>query len=296
MKMFNKKKNPEPGRATSSVPRADVFSYYSSRSRTTESVGRGETTKSVNKPTLLNHFPTILGGMAIIVCLVYLMTLNPRPRVISFADKTPNLLQEHSIYGDYVAGLMTASVWNRFKMTADTGTIADQLKKQFPELADVSVVIPLASRRPILELQPAEPVLLITSEQGAALVGNDGRALMEARQAPSDLIKDLPQVNDESRTVIKTGEYALTKEKVRFIKTVTSQLEQSSLNIENIVLPTLPHELHVRVRGEGYYIKFHMLGDARLQSGAYLAVRENLGDSEPGDYIDVRLEDKVYYR
>lgn len=277
-----------------------MFSYHSSRNRTGVSVGRENihNTKAKNKSQLMYHLPVVLTVAVIVGSLAYLSTLTASPKITPYVNATPNLLQEDGVYLSAATEILNSSPLNRSKLTIDTDRVALRLKQQFPELSEVTVIMPLAGRRPIIEIQPADPVLTIAAESGVYVLDSDGRAVMNARKTPAALIDGLPLLRDETGAPVELGKLALTRDMVSYVRNIDEQLKNAEIDVESMTLPAIPHELHLRVKGERYYVKFHTLGDARLQSGAYLAVRDDLlkNNHAPTEYIDVRLEDKVYYR
>lgn len=279
---------------------APVFSYYSSRNRASAPVGRNHNhdAKPKSARRLAYQLPAILTAAIILFSLAYLSTLTTSPKIVPYVESTPNLLQDSKVYAAAAADILDDSILNRSKLTIDTDKIAAELKQKFPELAEVSVVMPLAGRRPIIELQPADPALIIAAESGVFILNADGRAVMDARKAPAGLTENVPLLADETATPVELGSLALTKDMVAYVNNVSHQLRSADMEIESMVLPTLPHELHLRVVGEEYYVKLNTLGDARIQSGAFLAVHESLSKQNqlPAEYIDVRLEDKVFYK
>jgi len=54
----------------------------------------------------------------------------------------------------------------------------------------------------------------------------------------------------------------------------------------------------VKVKGVPYNVKFNLMGDARAEAGTYLAVKQRLeaGHVTPGSYIDVRVDERAYYK
>jgi uncharacterized Ntn-hydrolase superfamily protein len=56
--------------------------------------------------------------------------------------------------------------------------------------------------------------------------------------------------------------------------------------------------LHLRIEGKAYLVKFNLRGDAREEAGAFLAVKQHLerAGKTPEQYIDVRVDNKTYYR
>lgn len=299
--MIFKRKPTSPGRSPLPRPQSNVFSYYSNRNRSDEAVGRNLNAqpkiRSV-KIDWVNHWPMIVAGVALIVSAFFVLTLNPSPKISVKADSVPNLLRDNNVYAEAAAQLIKMSIWNRLKPTIDSQSISNDLKREFPELANVEVVIPLAARRPVIEITPATPALIVAGQQGTFVVDKHGRAVIEVRRAPSAITQKLPILTDDSGAAHELGSLVLSKESANFVQVVRQQLEAAEVEIDTMTLPALPYELHLRLKGEGYYVKFHTLGDARRQSGAFLAVRDHLRQikATAREYIDVRVEEKAYYQ
>jgi hypothetical protein len=54
----------------------------------------------------------------------------------------------------------------------------------------------------------------------------------------------------------------------------------------------------MHINGAGYFVKFNLHGDAREEAGSYLAVKDYLASNQktPGEYVDVRVENRAYYK
>lgn len=126
----------------------------------------------------------------------------------------------------------------------------------------------------------------------------NGRAIADAHDVESSIKDDLPVVQDESGLPIKRGQTALPKETVSFIETVAGQLEAKRIAVQTIVLPPIANELHIRLSGQPYFVKFDVRGEGRLQAGSLIAVKEKLEADKrtPKEYIDVRVPDKAFYK
>ncbi len=80
---------------------------------------------------------------------------------------------------------------------------------------------------------------------------------------------------------------------------MSAQLSQESLQPESITLPAVAaNEADVRIVGQSYFVKFSTLIDPRQAVGAYQIVKAKLDTdhTSPKEYIDVRVEEKVFYR
>lgn len=282
---------------------APVFSYHSNRSSDLDVQTRNNKNdvqaRQRKHPVWVGYFPSIVSLLIVIAAVCYLTTLAASPRVaISTNPNQPAVLQPTQVYEQATAELIKDSIFNRSKITIDTDKIAETLEADFPELGEIIIAIPLIGRRPLVQTNPASPALILVGKGGSFMIDNRGIPVLKANQLASSIKNVLPVVTDSSDTEIKLGEQILTTDKVDFMQTVHTQLKSKKLVVESYTLPAQANELHVRLAGKGYFIKFNTEADARTQLGTYLAVQERL-DSEgksPNEYIDVRVEERAYVK
>jgi hypothetical protein len=294
--MFRKKQPPAQNRSAGSPGGARVFSYYASRSRSDEGTGRGNlpTPKRERSKTL----PLLLVAGLMMALAAALLSLGTEVRVTAQSAAKPGLLKPTEEYTQEAERIMRSSILNRTKITVDSDRFEAAMKERFPELEAAVLTVPLIGRKPTLILQPAEPVLLLYGEGGRYVVDSNGRALMRVEEVPSSIRKALPAVMDESGLPINRNELVLSKRATLFIRHIHHQLVAKEIKAASFVMPPIPEDLHVRIEGEGYIVKFNMAGDAKVQAGAFLATKKRLDDEKKvaDEYIDVRLEDRAYYR
>ena len=114
------------------------------------------------------------------------------------------------------------------------------------------------------------------------------------KQLASSAVTGLLTVQDESGLEVHAGDQAVTSETVNFIDNVRRQLSDKKLAIDRLVLPAIANEVDIYIKGLPYRVKADVSGDARLQIGAFLATKES--GVNPGEYMDVRVEEKVFYK
>lgn len=301
MKLLRLKKTNKSGRDTRpATPIANVFSYYGNRTSSDNQTKESGLSDGRYSRWSWRTFPTLLSVLIIFVCILYLLWVDTNPRieiVPRSSDKT--LLQSKEIYKVAGKKILDESPLNRLKITLNSDKIASRLKEQFPELTDVAVITPIAGHRLLFELQPSTPAIALSSNgSDLFVIDKRGRAVVKASEVPDILRLKLPVVRDESGLELKVGKFTLTSDNVKFINRVVEQLRLKNINIDTINLTAIPNELHIRPSGHKYYIKFNMAADARLQAGTYLASKAFM-DREaitPTAYIDVRVEERAYYR
>ena len=249
------------------------------------------------------RIPMFVALLVITLCCIEVLSLNSNVKVVPIttdSESTHLFLQGTDIYQKAAQKLFAASVLNDNKLTVDTSHITASLQSQFPELQNVSVALPLIGHRPIVYLQPASPILFLTTQGGGVFIlDKSGRALVGGGVAATQVSQlDLPTVHDDSGVQVKVGQIALPSSDVDFIAQVVGQLKAKGLTVSELDLPAGASELDVHIKAIGYEIRFNMQGNARQQAGVFLATQQYLTAQHvtPGQYIDVRVPERAYYR
>jgi len=296
---FRRKNKQPPTRLPqpSSQP-ASVFSYYASRSHSDINTGRGREPEQSTPSGWWRHLPSLIASAAIIGSIGYLLTLNTTPKFIPLDVTTSSLFQPTANYEAIGRDIFSKSVYSHTKLTIDTDKLARELENQLPELKSISVIIPLFSRRPVVQIQAAQPVLILVNQHGAFVIDTRGRAVLKKSETPSGALQGLPTVSDELGLEIQKGKSALPQHTVSFISQVVAQLRAKDITAKDFTLPAAANELHMRVDNQTYIVKFNLQADARQQVGTFLAVRDRLAGEKtvPKEYIDVRVEERAYYK
>jgi hypothetical protein len=298
--MFGHKNKNQPEIRRPGVPaaRQNVFSYHANRSTPESVVGRGEVRREAHDSGLhaLRNLPAIISGIVIVAAGIYATTLSTSPRV-AMSDDGQQLAHSQQEYQDAAAQIAGSSLLNRSKLTVDTANIESRLRERFPEIRTVEVTVPLLGRRPVVEISTIRPVFTLVNNSGEYFIASDGRATAAAGSYAVKP-KTILQVYDQSGVPLKPGNQILTKDTVAFITAVILQMQAKNVKVASMTLPTVPYELQMRIDGAAYYVRFNTLGDARLQSGTFLALKERLDGQKqkPAEYIDVRVEDRAFYK
>lgn len=310
--MFKKKQPTTPGRnrpvAISERQRASVFSYHANRSssdadstRHTGTTPPNAIERRLQSKGRLKRFMRVLVLIAVLILVILNLIVGTSPRLDIPKQPAGNQLLLHSedVYAQAAANIVSSSFIYRTKLTFNAKTAAEHLAKQFPELGNVIVSVPLIGGQPVFHLEPADLGLLYASKGGEVYVlSASGKALAPLSEVSEAGKLDLPTVLDQSGLRVTLGKVALPSTNIDFITEVVGQLQAKKLNARNLVLPPGGSELHVQVSGTAYTVKFNLHGDARAEVGAYLAVKEQLAKENkvPAHYIDVRVENRVYYK
>lgn len=310
--MFRKKSAqlPESGRrrTTTKSQANKVFSYYANRNpyegARARDTQRGSTSESAtaerSKRGVKKTGQLFVGGILLILLLVaagYNATLTPSATVrISGKPEERLLLQEAHVYQSAAEDLLADALVNKTKLTIDTDAISQQILRDYPELSKAGVVLPLVGRTVKLEVVPA-PVAarLIASDGKSYVLASDGRAIStDSTAVPASS----PVLTDQSGLAVSVGGQVLPRDDMQFITRLQYQFASRDQAIISMHLPAAGRQLHVKLDGAAYYIKFSFEGDVLQQVGAYVAVQKRLSREgvKPAEYIDVRVGDRAYYK
>jgi len=228
------------------------------------------------------------------------LQLGQQPKVVIVGDERGRIfLQDKSVYAQAVHRLFVSTPLNGNKVTINAAAITKELRRQYPELAGVSLSLPVFGHQPVVYLQPATPRLILSGQSGQSfVVDRAGRALLSTNRVGR--LDDLkaPVVTDQSGLLMKAGETVIDSNSVAFISEVVGQLEAKGLVVSSLTLPQGTSELMVGISGAPYAVKFNIRGDAREGAGAFLAVKRHLDGQhiQPSQYVDVRVSGRAYYK
>lgn len=292
----------QPGPGT----KGSVFSYHAARSlqaRTNDERSPVADTpprrKSLKALRRLRTARTMSVAVLTLLLVIVSLNLDSRPRVTLIGGPGHIFLRPTAVYTQAAQQLFARSALNHNKITVNTAQIAAAFQRQFPEIDAASIRLPLLGNQPVLYVQPAIPQLILdTQSNGAFVLDDNGRALLHADSVPGVSQLDLPTVVDQSGITVTPGKIALPAATVDFIGQVAGQLKAAGLQLAQLTLPAGTSELDVRVSGAGYFIKFNLEGKARAEAGTFLAVRQYLTSQHvvPGQYVDVRVPGRAYYK
>lgn len=283
-----------------------AFSYYSRRSEQLLSTGRQlARSETAEKTRQVSRYWRQRFGFGVLLatsfaCLVYVSTLTSQAKIIindSAADQS--VLQDVAVYESAATDILRQSLLNQNKITISTTGLTKQMKARFPELADVQVSLPLLNHRVQILLTPSRPVLILATTSGSYALDAGGVALVTGARLANLSTLQLPLVTDESNLAIDLRQQALPSDDVLFIATVLSQLKARDINVASASLPAGTSQFDVRLEGQPYLIKFNLASDSSEQQiGTLIAVYDRLKQQgvTPGQYIDVRVNGRAYYR
>ncbi len=249
----------------------------------------------------LQRFGLIVLLVAAVASVINVLSLSSDAKVVSLAGVANNsLLSPTQVYEAAASQQLRSSIWNRNKITVDTGQLRRQLLSQFSELDGVSVTLPLLAHRPVVYIQPAQPALILATQHDAAFViDTSGKTLLEAVNPSAFNQPNLLVIQDQSGLSLALNKQALSADNVRFIQTIAAQLAAKQITATGMTLPAAASELDVQLAGRPYFAKFNLQSDnPKGEAGTLLATLAQLGQQNitPSHYVDVRVDGRAYYQ
>ncbi len=288
----------QPGRDLGNSP---AFSYYAKRSGDPGQLSRK--TQREKLPILqrqwFKNLPSLIALTVVVVSVLYCLGLNTNPKILlSAPDAKATPMRSREAYQKGAEEILNSSIFNRSKLTINTDAFYAQFLEKFPEVADASLNLPLVSRRPVISIDTAQPQIILSVGNRNYVIDSRGKAIMNAADLAKSTRMSLLVVNDESGLQAKVGQGVLPASEMDFITQVIAQLKSKDISVQSIRLPVAAKEMEVRVSNKPYVIKFNVDTDPRIAAGDYLAVNETLQKQNitPSQYIDVRIEGRVYYK
>lgn len=262
--------------------------YYKSNKPAAASPFRS---KPSAKPSWLSKIINYSLLLVLAAGLVYSLGVKPSPKV----ELSSDIYHTQNDYQQAIVSQLKA-LRSRSKLTINQSGIGLALKRQFPEIRSVDINLGLFSQVPKFKLTINEPSFNLTSGGVIYVINSAGVAVAKADQlaAASRLISVL----DQSDYKVEIGKQALGSDQVSFINAIIAQCKNAKIPIASLTLPPLAQQVDLRTTDRSYLVKFQLSGDASQQIGQYLAVRSKFDSvgSHPNEYIDVRVEGKIFYK
>lgn len=240
---------------------------------------------------LIGHIMDALILVLVIAGIIFCSIIKPRPQTV-----VSNNSYHPSVVYQTAANKAFEAIRNKTKLTLDERGITNALKKQFPEIDTIKIVVPIFSQIPTLRLNIAAPTFNFSSHNNLYIVGSNGVVAGLSSQLAG--ASKLPTVIDQSGFGAEPGKQVLGTESITFINSLLAQTHHAGVKVQSLTLPAAAQELDLRAENQPYYVKFYLGGDVLNQAGQYLAAKHKFdsGNSQPEQYLDVRVVGKIYYQ
>ncbi|MES2971936.1 MAG: hypothetical protein V4702_06470 [Patescibacteria group bacterium] len=304
LSLKNKKQMPQERMRPRASSNPKVFSYYARGSSSSDNnVGRGDEKNQVRTRTggsqhWVRLLPSYIALVIITIALVYATLLQPTPRII-LLNSPGTIHRDAGVYDTAMRNIWKQSLLNRSKLTVSSRDISSKIQEEFNELAAVNIQLPLLGSRPTVVLTPARPSFQLVGSNGSFYVAESGKVMSRIEDVSQNELGEVPIIRDESGITAEPGKSILSSQETNHLVRLFNQLKSANVEVLSIVLPkNAAQQADVRLVGQQYYIKFSIDVDPRQAVGTYLAAAEKFkaDNVAPQEYVDVRVEEKIFYR
>lgn len=281
----------KPTRGGRRYSRTPVTTYYRSESAAQSQSPFQRKAKPKNtKKYLLGAADTVL---IVVLLAVFAYSLVVSPDVhVSATNSTYHSPAQYAaaISGDF------RSLQDRNKITFNEAKVAQAIRKQFPEVSGASIELPFLSEQPNVRLVISPPAFKLINQGVAYVIDRDGVAV--EKDTGQAKYGGLVSVDDQSGFQASSGHQVISAGQAGFIDTVIKQSRRANVPIKSMTLPASPLEIDLRTTDQPYYVKFYLNGDADTQTGQFLAARHKFSQAHivPSQYLDVRVQGKIFYK
>ncbi|MCA9331205.1 hypothetical protein KC957_04080 [Candidatus Saccharibacteria bacterium] len=237
--------------------------------------------------------------MAVLIGILWALSLSGSPRVV--VERVSGISPERDAqqYTQGVSDIWSGSWRNFSKLTTDTDHTEQEILSKYTELSQVRIQLPLLGRRPTIVLVPTAAAFRIESGGKAYYVSPDGKALLDTSVV--DTGSSLLTVNDETSVEVSSGKQILSHAAAQFLVQLDAQLRAERVNSPVLTLSNqAANQVTMKTPDHDYYVKFQIDDPATVRQavGSYITVRNHFASSgsRPGEYVDVRIPDKVFYK
>lgn len=229
---------------------------------------------------------------AVLVLVFQLSVVSGGSKVVILQPDGTQTADGVSSYEKTVNQLLATSILNRSKITIDARGVADELRKRHPEVESAVLTLPFIGGQPTLYISQSEPVFVLRQGTHRYTLSASGYI---TGNASGD--SELPLVEDETSETLTIGKQLLPRSSVQFMRNIQYQFEQADIPVGSLVLPAQKaYEVDARLKGKPYIVRFNLEEDAVQQSGAAIATIQQLGQTVPTSYLDVRVPERAYYK
>jgi hypothetical protein len=282
--------------------RSPTFSYREARNRQDRSTRinseiRISSSQKRRFSAGLANTITWLTLIGVVLMIGWLLSLDTSPEV-SIVNDNAAIKRDVSVYQQGISDLWSVDILNRNKVTLRSGSLISEIKLSYPEVRTVTIETRLLGNKASVLLELEKPKLILVTPEGGFYISESGKAMAKLGQIQGISTDGVPTILDESGLVPSVGYLALGGSEINRVIDIVSLCEAAGLTLNSVKLPNEPNQLIIVVQGTKYSVKFSLDQSAEQGVGALLALRDKFEKEgiKPGEYVDLRVPDKAFYK
>lgn len=238
----------------------------------------------------------------LLLIIGFLMINTTLSEVAIKAPDSSYLYQSQEVYEAELNKLLRSSLSSQSKLLLQSSRFESDIREEFPEVQEVTAVIPLAGRTLQIGLEFAEPLMRLqmpNNEQGiisrnGVLVFSDSASVINSKYS------SLPSLS-VPLLLFEQKEQVLTVDEANLLALLVDEFDgsdESRPKVSTVEFDVKKREIRVRFSVVNYYAKLTPEREARAQIGALVALLEEQEDrgAVPAEYVDVRVEGRVFIK
>lgn len=200
---------------------------------------------------------------------------------------------DQSVYQTSINQYLDQHPIERLKFVASSVNIANFVRSQHPEVADVEPVGELRLSATKYDITFRRPVAGWQIGAKQYYVDDQGVAFEQNYFAAPTL-----QIVDQSNTTLNAGQTVASSRFLSFVGKVVAEAKKQGLTVVQATLPLgTAREVDIRLNGVSYYFKLSVDRGAAVQIEDLVRVEKYLvGKGIVPSYVDLRVEGRAFYK
>lgn len=176
-------------------------------------------------------------------------------------------------------------------------SIKSQLLKKIPEILDLKISKNLFKRRLEINIQERETIGILCKQDADSCFYFDKNGVI-FENAPNTSGSLIIVIKDYSQRDLKLGDAALDGNFIDTATVIKEELFQKmGIGTSSFDIESYPAEKLRVITGESWYILFSLKRDIKSQLSALkAALDEKIQDRMSLEYVDLRIENRIYYK
>lgn len=185
----------------------------------------------------------------------------------------------------------------------NSSSFETKIKTMFPEVESAVVVTPLAGRRLQVGLELEKPLARLNQalSNSQAVLSYSGTVVLEDDATLiNEKFAQIPSISIPNITY-SVGDQILTSSEAGLIRLLINEFDGSTPyrhKVKSIEFDVQKREIRVRFESVSYFAKLTPERESRVQVGALVSALKSMTEqsSLPTEYIDVRVDDRVFVK
>ncbi len=247
---------------------------------------------------------SIIGRNLFLIAIVLVILISTTLSSASVKVTNTSIEDIYRPVDEYAAGVesvLNESIFRKSKLLVNSTVIERRMREMFPEITEVTVVVPLAGRKLQTGIALDYPMLrLVAGNSQQGIVGESGQLLLT--RDSQTIVSDFPQlvsITIEPMIDFSPGGQVLTSGEVELLSLLLAEFDGSESyrpQPSSIAFKVNTRRLEVSFSDRSYYVVITPETDARPQIGSLVATMKELEEqgTVPTSYIDARVDGRVF--